>query len=304
MYAAVARIALGDTELAVGMTFERRFRIFAIDRRGITFDTRFSPPIRKEPTNAVIVYLLLEGTLRWSDGEEVHGPALFLMHERDFEGSQGARERYFRSWGQPFRAVELRVARTDCTLALDADRAMVALTGVDDRLVAAGRLYLHASHGKKGQTIVADLAARYLKELHARGVLATRLSESIVRDEGLRGRLWEAMRPSLVSFGADAKQDELVERMGWSSRRVQRELVRIALAHGVGWLGGWRDVALRYRVRVAVLLLSNPANAIGDVARAVGYSSVEALAHALESCGLPSATAIRAELEAGRLTAG
>lgn len=291
MFSAVARIETGPVELVVGMAFERRFRLFAIDRRGLTFDTRYAPAI-DGASGAVIVYLLLEGTLCWGDGARAVGPALFLMHERDFEGARGTRERFFRSWGTPFRCVELRIAPEHCSVPLSQGRAMLPLGDADD-LLAAGRLYLHASHAKKGQRLVASLAARYLDELHHRGIIASPLSSTIVVDEGLRGVLWEALRPAVERFGATAKQDDLVTRVGWSPRRVHRELLRLAAIHGVSWIGNWRDVVMRYRVRVAVMLLSNPALSVGEIASSVGYSSVEALAHAFATSGLPAPTVVR-----------
>jgi AraC-like DNA-binding protein len=297
MFSAVARIGSGPVELVVGMAIERRFRLFAIDRRGLTFDTRFAPPI-DGASDAVIVYLLLEGSMGWGDGTRVTGPALFLMAEKDFEGARGARGRFFRSWGTPFRCVELRVAPADCAVALDAGRAILPLEGADD-LVSAGRLYLHASHAKKGQHFVASLAATYLGELERRGILAAPLSSTIVADEGIRGVLWGAMRPAVERFGATAKQDVLTSRVGWNARRLQRELVRVATAHGVAWLGNWREVVHRYRVRVAVLLLSNPQLPVGEVASWVGYSSVEALSHAFEAIGLPAPTAVRRAILSG-----
>jgi AraC-like DNA-binding protein len=297
MFSAVARLARGPVELTVGMAFERRFRLFAVDRRGLVFDTRFAPPVAGS-TSAVIVYLLLEGELRWDSGQTLVGPALFLMGERDFEGESGKRGSTFRSWGTPFRTVELRIAPAECRFDVGASSPVVplALAGADDPLVAAARVYLHASHAKKGQSVVAGLAAAYLTELGKRGVLATDLAATITHDEGMRGVIWAALRPIIESFGAGAKQDDVVTRVGWGARRVQRELTRMAIEHGVGWLGGWRDVAVRYRVRVAVMLLSNPSLSVTEVAEAVGYASAEALAHAFDACGLPSASELRRAL--------
>ena len=104
MLSAVASLTRGPVELAVGIAFDRRFRLFAINRRGLVFDTRFAPAVPGS-TEGVIVYLLLEGELRWSDGQALVGPALFLMRERDFEGDAGGRAggRTFRSWGEPYR---------------------------------------------------------------------------------------------------------------------------------------------------------------------------------------------------------
>jgi AraC-like DNA-binding protein len=298
MFSAVGRFERGPVEFAVGVVFERRFRTYAINRRGLTFDTRFAPAV-EGVMDGVIVYLLLDGTLRWGGGREVTGPALFLMRERDFEGAGGVRDCAFRSWGTPFRSVELRIARADCSLSVGAEPPILALDDTDAPLIAAGQLYLHAIHSKKDPTVIAGLAVNYLGQLRARGILASDLAATITHDEGFRGLLWDALRPLVESFGGGAKQDDVVLRVGWSGRRVQRELTRMAVSLGVGWLGGWRDVAVRYRVRVAVLLLSSPALSVSEVANAVGYASVEAFAHALDACGLPSATEIRRALEAG-----
>jgi AraC-like DNA-binding protein len=302
MLSAVASLTRGPVELTVGMAFDRRFRLFAIDRRGLVFDTRFAPAVPGS-TDGVIVYLLLEGELRWADGLSVVGPALFLMRERDFEGDGGGRGRTFRSWGEPYRTVELRLRPADCAIAPGDAPPVIELEGADDPILAAGRLYLHASHAKKGRTLVADLAGDYLRRLRERGLLAVDLASTITHDEGVRGALWEALRPSVEAFGASAKQEDIVSRVGWGARRVQRELIRMVIAHGVDWLGGWRQVTVRYRVRVAVMLLSNPALSVGEIADALGYTSVEALAHAFEACGLPAATEVRRAIRAAATTA-
>jgi len=294
MLSAVGRFERSPVELAVGMAFERRFRLFAINRRGLTFDTQFSPAARGA-TNGVIVYLLLEGTLRWDSGVEVHGPSLFLMRESVFEGAHGSRTSGFRSWGTPFRSVELRVAPEECIVA-DWDTPLVTLSGASDPIVTAGRLYLHASHAKNGQKVVSDLAAQYLVALQSRGVLASDLASTITQEDLIVEVLWDALRPALESFGVGAKLDDLIARVGWPARRLQRVLMDMVASHGSGWAGGWREVVVRYRVRVAVLLLSSPSLSIGEVANAVGYGSVEALAHALATVGLPSATEVRRQL--------
>lgn len=300
MFSALARFESGPVEFAVGVVFERRFRTYAINRRGLTFDTRFAPAV-EGATDGVIVYLLLDGTLRWGGGPEVVGPALFLMRESDFEGNRGARSSSFRSWGVPFQSVELRIARADCSMAVGEEPTILVPVGADASLVAAGRLYLHAIHSRKGQAVMAGLAVEYLSQLRTRGILASDLAATITHDEGVRGRVWDAIRPMIETFGRGAKQNDVV-MSGWSARRVQQELTRMALSLGVDWLGGWRDVTVRYRVRVAAMLLSSPALSVGDVADAVGYTSVEALAHALDACGLPSATEIRRALQADAAT--
>ena len=55
----------------------------------------------------------------------------------------------------------------------------------------------------------------------------------------------------------------------------------------------WRGVTKRFRLRIAILLVSNPELAIGEVAAVAGYSSAEALTHAFYAEGLPAPTDLR-----------
>ncbi|MBS2014733.1 MAG: hypothetical protein JST00_17730 [Deltaproteobacteria bacterium] len=286
MFSTVVRYNKEPVEFAMSAAFERQFRLFGIVRRGLKFDTRFAPPA-SGASNAMIVFLLLDGNLRWSDGRELEGPSLFLLPETEYEGANGVRTRHFRAWGEPFCSVDLRLDRRHCA----EERSHVPI----DALVRAGRSYLHASQSAKGQTLIADLAAAYLRELRAHGVVTTDLAATMTRDEGLRGVVWEALRPVIAGFGG-SKQEELTSKIGWGRHRLQRTLTRMAMEHGAAWMGGWRDIAFRYRVRVAALLLSNPSLTVSDVASAVGYTSVEALAHAFEASGLPPATEVREQL--------
>jgi len=298
MFSAVSRLTLGPAELTVGHAFERRFRLFAVNRRGLTFDSRFAPPIDGS-TSQVIVYLILEGTLLWNGERTFEAPALIVMRESDFEGERGKRDCWFTSSGTPFATVDLRIDAADCAVDLAGGMTDAPLEGVADPLLAAARLYLHASHSRAGQGRAADLAAGYVAHLRARGILATDLAATITHDEGVRALLWRALRPTVEAFGSTANQDQMASSVGWNVQRIQREITRAATAFGLTWLGGWRNVVHRYRVRVAVLLLSCPELSVSEIADAVGYSSVEALAHALDSFGLPPARELRRAI--GRL---
>lgn len=303
MFFAVSRFASGPVELTVGMAFERRFRLFAVNRRGLTFDTRFAPPIASA-SSAVMVYLILEGALTWDGTRTFRGPTLLVMRESDFEGENGRRHCWLSSSGTPYATVELRIPPADCLIDLGSGPVDIALDAGTDPLVAAARLYLHASHGKAGQERTVDLAAAYIEQLHARRVLRTPLASTITRDEGARELIWSALRPSVERFGNSVSQDRVALAVGWSTQRLQREIARLADAFGITWLGRWRDVAHRYRVRVATLLLSAPSLSVSEVARIAGYSSVEALAHALDGFGLPSPSEVRRLLAEGATTSG
>jgi len=294
VFSAVCSFVHEPVELTVGLAFERRFRLFAVSRRGLTFDTRFAPPIASTSTK-VMLYLILEGRVILDGVRAFEGPAMLVMRESHFEGAQGARTCWLTSTGTPFSTVELRVDPADCALAPDLEGGPVHVPLEEDLdpMVAAARLYLHASHSKAGRSRTSALAASYLELLRARGLLATDLAATITHDEGARELVWSALRPSIERFGSTSHQAGVASALGWTTQRFQREIARLASAFGITWLGRWRDVSHRYRVRVAVLLLSAPSLSVTDVARVAGYSSVEALAHALEDFGLPSATELR-----------
>jgi AraC-like DNA-binding protein len=296
MLHAVGRLALGPTELTFGFALERRFRLLSVDRRGLVFDTRFAAPFRQAPRNAVFVYCVLDGRLAWHEGPVFEAPAVFVANEIDFEGANGRRRRTFASRGEPFRAVELRVGLSDWDRPMPAEPSPLSAT---DAVFSAARVYLHAGHARRGQSEVTSLAKRYLDALAAERIVSETLASGTIQDEGWRGHVWETIRPTIERFAFGTTQDEIAATSGFPTRRLERALARFAETFDVSW-GGFRDQTRRYRVRIAVMLLSNPELSVVEIARATGYSSAEALAHALDAEGLPSPTDLRSRIaEAG-----
>ena len=93
--------------------------------------------------------------------------------------------------------------------------------------------------------------------------------------------------------------DELSMRSGLAPKLIRNLLGELVLDGGAPW-DGFRELVRRFRLRLSVLLLSNPDLAVAEVARRVGYSGTEAFCHALTAEGLPSPREIRASLLASR----
>jgi transcriptional regulator GlxA family with amidase domain len=76
-----------------------------------------------------------------------------------------------------------------------------------------------------------------------------------------------------------------------SMRQVGRDAKGMTKTFGFG--GGFRDMLLVLRLRVATLLLSAPDATVADVARRVGYGSPIAMARAFRDAKLPAPSAIQ-----------
>jgi hypothetical protein len=62
--------------------------------------------------------------------------------------------------------------------------------------------------------------------------------------------------------------------------------------------GRWRGLRDKTRLGIATIFLSHPDATPADVAKAIGYGSVEALHHALAGVGLPPPRALQRALVA------
>lgn len=91
---------------------------------------------------------------------------------------------------------------------------------------------------------------------------------------------------SALSFG---------EHAGMSPRQLQRVLASHFERYRMNAVN-WRDMRNRYRIHIAITLLSVPELPIATIAREVGYASPAALARAFADLGLPTPGEMRDEL--------
>jgi AraC-like DNA-binding protein len=267
--------------------------IFAslVRRRGLVYDTRFVPP-RGGSSDDLLVYLVVEGSFVQLSEPAVtwEGPTLVVLDEDQFEGARGVAGLPLRSWGDPFRLVELRVARPSVRIDPLPKRPFVWPLGgaVWDR--ARETLDL----AERGAPFEASFRA-LVEALAGAGVLAPGLVDRLTAEDRRFSRLWAAARPMAEAFDLVASLDAIALGAGLSLRHVTRELKDFESAQRVPFWG-WRESTRRLRLKVAILGLSVETLAIAEVARGAGYGSVEAMARAFRDASLEAPSRVRQRL--------
>ena len=101
-------------------------------------------------------------------------------------------------------------------------------------------------------------------------------------------RAWSTA-PSLPSLS------DLSGLLGLSGRQITRDIK--ALATAIAAPGArWRNTMLDWRIRQATTLLSAPNTTVTEVAKEVGYGSVEAMGRAFRDAGLRAPTDVRSSM--------
>lgn len=272
-------------ELNVALAFGGGFALYGVTRNASTYDTRFLPANKGEADKARYIYLLVEGEFEWIDGEAFTGPAAFVASAAHFDGAHGKRLTPFRAGGPTFRAVQLRIAGDELG---DIGWDVPAMLPFSAEAQAAANDYLEVRDSEARCAAAEALVGA----LHRDGVLRQELrSRSEVVDVMYR-ELWNKLLPVFERFAFGTTRAELGEAASAASRDRRYDMSKLASAFNFSF-GGWREFALRCRMRIAILLLSHPDIAIRDVAKSAGYSTTEAFTHAFYAEGLPAPGVIR-----------
>jgi AraC-like DNA-binding protein len=279
-----------------GATYLLDPQLFAsfVTRRGLVFDTRFVPG-RAGRSEDVLLYLVVDGTFahlgsplaRWV------GPTLVVLDEDQFEGAGGAAGLPLRSWGVPFRVVELRVGREVLGPAALAARPFALPVGAEVWERARSALAL-AEGGGRVDAVLGGL----LEALAAEGVVSRDLAGALTAEDARFSRLWAAARPAAEAFDLITSLDAIALGAGLSLRHITREVKDFASALRVPFWG-WRESTRRLRIKVAVLGLSAPSLPIAECAKIAGYGSVEAMARAFRDASLEAPSRVRQRLVEG-----
>jgi transcriptional regulator GlxA family with amidase domain len=108
-------------------------------------------------------------------------------------------------------------------------------------------------------------------------------------------RIAEAIAAQMAHLRSAASAEHLGELAGLSPRQLQRVLADFCKRYRMN-ASSWRDMRNRYRLQLAIFLLSVPSLSVATIADEVGYASSAALIRALAKAGLPPASELRAEL--------
>lgn len=280
MLSASSLRTFGASTLHTTVFLERRFRAHLVLRDRLVFDSAFSPPGRVA-SPFVHIYASLRGSFAVSGEAGVTGPHAYVMAETEFERVvPGART--FRSAGAPCEIIELRVPANEVAKPIGLDHGPIALPP------RAWDAYA-ALAATRSEAALHEL----ISSLSAAGVLANDLSATIVADEPERfQRMWAVLRPLYEHLATSTSLKQVQVIAGLSLRQLGRDLRDFTRTFGL-YGGGFRDAMRVLRLRAAVVLLSAPGGTPSDVARAVGYGSLDAMGRAFRDAHLPAPSIVQ-----------
>lgn len=282
-------MSLGSGALRSIFVLDSNLHAHAVERSGLTFDSRFTPEIPAAGRSTVL-HIVSRGSLQLIGGSTAthHGPIALLASEASVEGPFARRTLALRSSGQPFVGLDLRI---ESSLMLREPSPIGTLLEIDSELATAVSALAY------GQLDVATSAHRFgiVRELLAERGLVRRSEREQRRLAP--SKVWKALRPMAEHFYSLPTLDEVALASGRSLRQVARDLGALSGAIGLG--GGWREVTRRMRLKLAVLALSAEVTSVSAVARSVGYTTADAMTRAFRDAGLPAPCDVRAAIRAG-----
>jgi len=277
---ATSRRAFAGSTLETTIFLERRLRAHLVSRDRLLYDSTYAPP-GKKPTELVHLYASLHGTFALEGALPITGRQAYVLAETEFDRVvAGARK--FRSYGAPGVIVELRIPAADLRCPVGIDHEQVPLPDAVWEAYAA--LEEHRSEATLHQLIVALGAAK---------ILSRDLTASVVTVEPERFvRLWAALKPLYEDLATSTSLKQIATITKLSLRQLGRDLGEATRTFGL-YGGGFRDAMRVLRLRAAVLLLSAPEGSPSEVARAVGYGSLDAMGRAFRDANLPAPSLVQ-----------
>lgn len=280
MLSAESHLEFGTSTLRSTVFLERKLRVHMVRRDRLLFDTAFAPPA-KAPSTFVHLFAQLSGTFASPGAPPRTGPCAFVLAETEFDRVvRGALT--FRSFGAHCTIIEARVPAADLRRPVGLAHGPIELA---DPVWAA----YHALQETRSEAAVHGLIAA----LGATGVLSHDLAASVVAAEPERFlRLWAVMRPLYQNLSTSASLKQIATLAGLSLRQLGRDLADLTRTFGL-FGSGFRDAMRVLRLRAAVLLLSSPGATPSDVARTVGYGSLDAMGRAFRDAHLPAPSIVQ-----------
>jgi AraC-like DNA-binding protein len=277
---AESQLGFGGSVLRSTVFLERRLRVHMVTRDRLVFDTAYAPPAKTASGN-VHLFAQLSGTFHAGGTAAVRAPCAFVLAETEFDRVvRGALT--FRSWGARCTIVEARVPAADLRRPVGLAHGPIALP---DPVWAA---YQALEDGRSEAAVHQLIAA-----LGAADVLSRDLTASVVSDEPERfRRLWTVMRPLYQNLATSASLKQIAALAGLSLRQLGRDLRDLTRTFGL-FGTGFRDAMRVLRLRAAVLLLSAPDGSPSDVARTIGYGSLDAMGRAFRDAHLPAPSVVQ-----------
>lgn len=248
-------------------------------------DTRWFPVVQNPERAVAVLWFVLVGAVEM-DGRRMQAPVVVSMSERDYHGAGGQRFVHYRTRGETFRALEVRVRAETLRPFLEAptERSLDAPT------LESVELLWGALQTDAGAQVVADGLSTVLSRLPP----WSRVAPLRVAPPDPRLLVWEAFRRvyRALDTASSIKQLSALALGTASSKRIERE-VSALLRDYLFPAAHWRDITSYTRLGLAALLLSCPELSIAEVAKEVGYAHSTALTNAFAHAGLPPPSTIR-----------
>jgi AraC-like DNA-binding protein len=277
---AQSRRDFGGSTLHSTVFLERRMRVHMVRRDRLVFDTSYAPPAKTASSN-VHLFAQLSGTFVIKGAPPFVAPCAFVLAETEFDRMvHGAIT--FRSSGARCTIVEARVP------AVDVRRPVGLAHGALELAPEVWSAY-QALEAKPSELALHDL----ISVLGTTGVLSRDLTTSVVANEPERfQRVWAVLRPLYQDLATSASLKQIAALAGLSLRQLGRDLGDLTRTFGL-FGAGFRDVMRVLRLRAAVLLLSAPDGTPSEVARIVGYGSLDAMGRAFRDAQLPAPSVVQ-----------
>lgn len=289
---ATSDLPYGSSRYRAALTLERRFRAYLVVRERLAFDTRFAAP--GVGGDFATLYLLLDGAFQLADGPVVRPPVGFMLAESELERvAPGAPT--FRTWGDPAITFELRVALDDVCVPVGLGHGPLALSTATWSALQQAHDAFVAGAGTEPTT------AKLVRCLVEDGVLAGGVATSIAQTESEAiARVWSGVKSMLAQHATATSIEELAGATGVCERQLRRDVKLLTSTFGLPG-DGFRDAMKFFRLRTAVILLSSPDATATDVARQVGYHSLEAMGRAFRESNLPAPSVVRDQVRYERM---
>ena len=279
MLSATSTRAFNGSTLKSTIFLERRMRAHLVSRDRLLYDSAYAPPAKKG-TPFVHLFAQLQGVFVTSRGESATAPCAWVMQETEFDRVQPG-STTFRSYGAPGEIVEIRLSANDLKLPVGLANGSVDLPpavwdAYGELVRSQSEPALHALILRLGE---ADLVSRDL-------------TTSIVTTEPDRyTRIWNTLKPFYNDLAMSTSLKQIAVIAGLSLRQLGRDLGDFTRDFGLG--GGFRDATRVLRLRAAVLFLSAPGASPSEVAKAVGYGSLDAMGRAFRDAKLPAPSVVQ-----------
>ena len=280
MLSATSTREFAGSKFTSAIFLERKLRAHVVGRDRLVYDSRYAPP-GKKPNDVAHLYVQMHGTFAPMGGTAVTGRQAYVLAESEFDRVMPG-SRTFRSFGDRALVIELRVPTRDLHRAVGLDHGQVELPDA-----------VWDAYGAVEEAPTEAALHALIQRLGEAGILSKDLIATIVTDEPERfARLWTVMKPLYeeLSTSVSLKQIATIARL--SLRQLGRDLGDLSRTFGL-FGGGFRDASRVIRLRAATLFLSAPNATPSEVARTVGYGSLDAMGRAFRDANLPSPSVVQ-----------